>query len=68
MKNKRGEKMGAECKGENTVSKTIKICCDARKDDCPYAFEIKRENIHFFVCCRDLDMECEKTTGKMING
>ena len=43
------------CTGKNIVTKTIKICCDGRKEDCNKAVKMASDdtNIVFYMCIMD---------------
>jgi len=43
----------AECRGENTLATTLKICCDVRQDKCEYAKKVVSDNFNIVLCTRD---------------
>ena len=40
------------CKGENTVTTTLKVCCDTRKEECYYAKKVVSDNLNITLCTR----------------
>ena len=50
---KKGEIKMTECRGENTVATTLKICCDVRQNKCEYAKKVVSDNFNIVLCTKD---------------
>jgi len=47
--------MPVHCNGENTISfKSVKVCCDARKEHCPHAARIGNRGLQTVICNKPL--------------
>jgi hypothetical protein len=40
------------CNTLNSIPTKIKICCDSRKDECPYLVSIKNSNLIIDICTK----------------
>ena len=41
-----------DCDTINSIPTKIKICCDSRKDECPYLVSIKNDNLTIDICTK----------------
>ena len=42
-----------QCNGENTVSTDVRICCDARRENCNFFYVIEKDNYKIPICLQE---------------
>ncbi len=44
--------VGCDCYTKNTIPYTVHVCCDSRKNDCGYYFELDKGRFLIGVCLK----------------